>query len=352
MTRDSRTDAPNRREIAATWFLHLRGEKCSAADRSAFEAWESEPQNAAAYAAVEAAWALAGSGAETKEIHALLDQARRLTRRRLPWPGIAAAVAAAAVLGVAGTQFWSFSRDRADDAEMVAAPSAQPPSPDAANYSTAIGERSTVTLGDGSVVFLNTNSRLRADYSAAARNVVLLQGQALFEVMEATDRPFIVTAGDRRVTALGTTFDVRLEQDSFQVTLIEGRVRVEDMDGSSGKSPGGLAELEAGQQLIDSTTAGVEVREAPVRRVTSWREGRLIFEDEPLADAVAEMNRYSTTRILLSDPALERLRVSGVFKTGQTQGFVEALVAYFPIVVSPASAKDRIVLMPIDAQMM
>lgn len=344
MTRDPGTNVQDRREAATSWFLKLRGEECSAADRAAFDAWESDPQNAATYAAVEAAWVWAGSGAETKEIDALRKEARHLTSRRLPWQGIAAGVVAAAVLGVAGTAFLSFRPDRVYDAQVAA----EPVPSHAAVYGTAIGERSTVTLGDGSVVFLNTNSRLQADYSAAGRNVLLIHGQALFEVAKDPDRPFVVTAGDHRVTALGTAFDVRLETDSLQVTLIEGRVRVEDRDGASGESSGDPAELRAGQQLIDSATAGIEVHEAPVGRVTSWREGRLIFEDEPLAEAVAEMNRYSTTRILLSDPALERLRVSGVFNTGQTRSFVDALVAYFPIAVSPAPGDDRIVLTPAD----
>src|SRR5690606_3672714 len=106
-------------------------------------------------------------------------------------------------------------------------------------------------------------------------------------------------------------------------------------DRGTGTAAPRRTELAAGQQLVDSGTEGIEVRDAPVRRITSWREGRLIFEDEPLAAAVAEMNRYSRTRIRLADPALGRLRVSGVFRTGQSEAFAEALVAYFPIAAEP-----------------
>lgn len=338
MTRETRTH-----EAAASWFLRLNGEDCSDADRDAFRAWRADPKNAAAYAAVEAAWAWSGSGTDGAGLQLLREEARALPRRRLPWPGVAAAGIAAVVLVAAGILLWSPGR-HPDETRMAATPSAETPVPDAAVYDTAIGERSTVTFGDGSVVFLNTSTRLQADYSADARKVVLLEGQALFEVATDPERPFVVIAGDRRVTALGTAFDVRLDEDRFQVTLIEGRVRVERSDAAAGEARGARTELEAGQQLIDAADSGVEVREAPVGRVTSWREGRLIFEDEPLAAAVSEMNRYSTTRILLDDPALGRLRVSGVFRTGQPDVFVEALVACFPIDVAPDPARDQIVL--------
>lgn len=337
MTRETRIH-----EAAASWFLRLNGQGCSDADRDAFRAWRADPKNAAAYAAVEAAWVWSGSGANALEMRAHRQEARALPRRR-PWPGMATAIVAAVILATAGILLWSPAR-HSGDTQLAATPPAETPAPNAGVYSTAIGERSTVTLDDGSVVFLNTNTRLRADYSADARKVVLLEGQALFEVAKHPERPFVVVAGDRRVTALGTAFDVRLDEDRFQVTLIEGRVRVEHRSDDAGARHSGRTELQAGQQLIDSALSGVEVRKAPVGRVTSWREGRLIFEDEPLAAAVSEMNRYSTTRILLDDPALERLRVSGVFRTGQPDVFVEALVAYFPIEVAPSSAKDEIVL--------
>lgn len=337
----------DRRERAAAWLLRLRDEDCGADDRAAFEAWEADPRNAAAWRSVSAAWTLAGAGAETEAIRAWRTQARNLPARRRPWRALAAALAAGVVAAaIFGYRELAVQPAPGPQAAATERPAAPAPVPSA--YGTAVGERSTITLSDGSVVFLNTASRLRVDYSGDVRNVALLEGQALFEVAAEPQRPFVVTAGGRRVTALGTSFDVRLERDRLQVTLLQGRVRVENRTGARSASAA-PTELSPGQQLIESPGDGTAVRPVAVARVTSWREGRLVFEDDLLADAVAEMNRYSTTRILLGDPALAQLRVSGVFHTGQTQNFVEALTAYFPIAVAPESAAGRIVLTPIGA---
>lgn len=335
MTRESRVH-----EAAARWFLRLNGKRCTAEDRESFRAWRSEPANAAAYAAVEAAWAWSGNAAEPAEVDSLPEQARtRAPARALPLAAAAACIVAAAL--VAGWLL-GWPPSRAPD-EAALADAARAPAAAADVYGTGVGERSTVTFSDGSLVFLNTSTRLRAELSAGARHVVLLEGQALFEVAHDPERPFVVTAGEHRVTAIGTAFDVRLDQDRLQVTLIEGRVSVENPAARDGAAPA-RTELEPGQQLIDAAGGGVEIRTAPVKRMTSWREGRLIFENEPLSAAVEEMNRYSTTRIRLADPALGELRISGVFRTGQSRVFAEALAAYFPLDASLAPGHDEIVL--------
>ena len=213
-------------------------------------------------------------------------------------------------------------------------------------YTTEIGQRSTVTLDDGSILTLNTDSRVSLHYESGLRSVALERGQALFKVAKDRARPFVVDAGGRRVTALGTEFDVRVSERTFEVTLLEGRVKVtrEHDERESADPP--LAELQPGQQFVEVAKARPQVREADVKRVVSWRRGQVVFEDERLEDAVAEMNRYSRQQVVLGDERLASLRISGAFNTGDTGTFVEALVAYFPIERDPEERKGTIVLSP------
>lgn len=345
---------------AAEWFVRLGRGALSRGDRRAFEHWYADPDNAAAYAAVERSWHLAGQAAAGESTsnaarrHGMIESARAGGARRRPrWlpaeqssakANLVRTAAATALAIVTGALLWSavtFS-GRTTSAPDVAASQPAPPE----TYVTAVGERSTVTLRDGSQVSLNTDSRLRVSYSASTRRLELLAGQALFEVTTDAQRPFIVVAGNHQVVALGTAFDVRLDAQTVQVTLIEGSVSVEGSapDGKTGRA----TRLDPGQQFRADGPEAPEVRHARLEQVTSWREGRLIFSDEPLAQAVAEVNRYSTRKIVLDDATLAALRVSGVFHTGRPDSFVEALTNYFGIVAAADPASGGIVLRPED----
>jgi len=220
-------------------------------------------------------------------------------------------------------------------------------------YETGTGQRSTSTLQDGSVVDLNSRTRIKVTFTDKARTVELVYGQALFQIAHNAQRPFIVRAGDREITAIGTQFDVRLDAQSVRVTLIEGKVEVsQEFPGGaeprspepqqSGKSGGDLPlYLVPGQQYIarlaDDGREGKEhpdrvVRAVDVAKVTGWHEGHVFLEDLSLADAVAEMNRHSPVQITVEDPKLARLRVNGMFRAGEQEAFVTALEQYFPIV--------------------
>src|SRR5690606_15969424 len=134
--------------------------------------------------------------------------------------------AAAAVVGMAVAIAYAviptFSDGPASNSSIIRAAT------EGGAFRTAVGERSSITLSDGASVVLNTNSRIEVRYTPERRNVRLLAGQAWFQVAKHPERPFVVEAGDRRVTALGTAFDVRMDsRDSVQVTLAEGKVSVE-----------------------------------------------------------------------------------------------------------------------------
>jgi transmembrane sensor len=208
-------------------------------------------------------------------------------------------------------------------------------------YQTAVGERLDATLPDGSRVTLNTDSRLRVAYDGRERRLVLERGQALFEVAHGQPRPFVVLAAGQRITATGTVFDVRLERDNqVRVTLVEGRVLVRaDRPGTR------VTTMQPSEVLLATATAATVAREPEVEHVVSWRNGMLIFENDSLAEAVAEMNRYVRRPIVLEDPGIGRIRVSGAFRTGETDAFIEALELSFPVRVVERRG-DAIVLAP------
>lgn len=202
-------------------------------------------------------------------------------------------------------------------------------------FATAIGQRRDVLLGDGSSVTLNTGSLIEVRFSPDRRDVRLLQGQAMFNVAKDTERPFVVSARNREVTALGTSFDVQIRQDGrVQVLLVEGHVRVDPVNrqGLSRIIPAlSRTDLQPGQQLLTEGVEGVDVSAADVERETAWNRGILIFRNDMLGDAIKEVNRYSQLQLVVDDPEVAALKVSGIFPTANQDDFVAALATLYPL---------------------
>ncbi len=216
-------------------------------------------------------------------------------------------------------------------------------SPQERLYETGMGERIEIALEDGSQVTLDTQSRMGVNYTPNQRFVKLYDGRAMFDVAKDVERPFSVEANGRTVTALGTKFDVRSINDEFVVNLVEGRVKVESQTNDDAKDSLTL-ELEPGYQAVAmSLTDDPVISPADVTQTTSWQRGLLVFKNDSLQDAVSEMNRYSTTEIVLADTRTSQLRLSGAFKAGDNQGFSEALILYFPD-LKQTEAKNKIVM--------
>lgn len=316
-------------EGAAFWDSRLRSPLCTEEDRAAFSVWREDPANAAAFDDLQAGiGALHEAFNASAELRAMHDRALEL--KPAPRYGrLAAGVAAALALGATG--WWAAS------VPLGPAPAdrggLQVASGQSSIFQTGVGERSTVTLADGSKVTLNTRSRVEVSYSPDQRSLRLISGQALFEVAKNRDRPFVVHAGPRQVTALGTAFDIRLDGRTVQVTLIEGRVKVEPTRPTLlQKVAAPERELVPGQQLVATAESfAATVRPADTTAATRWREGKVVFADTPLTEAVAEMNRYSAEPILIGDPALAEFSVNGMFLTNQPMSFVGAVTAYFPV---------------------
>jgi transmembrane sensor len=190
-------------------------------------------------------------------------------------------------------------------------------------HETAVGEQQVVMLDDGTRVSLNTNSRISILYSAGERRVRLDRGEAMFEVTHNPARPFIVQSGDEQVRALGTTFLVRRDGDArMAVTLLEGRVEVSEPN--QARTPR-IAVLTPGQRVTVTPTAGAALDRPSIEAVTAWRRGEVVFEDTNLLEAAEELNRYNEEHLVIADPSLASLRISGVFSTGDLEEVARAI---------------------------
>jgi transmembrane sensor len=209
------------------------------------------------------------------------------------------------------------------------------------SYRTQIGALTTVPLPDGSKVTLNTDSQIHVELNPTMRRIKLDQGEAFFEVSKDGARPFVVEVADKRVTAVGTQFSVRRDNDDIRVLVTEGRVWIERR-GIASKAA--QTQLTAGSEARTSQAAVLVDQPAPaqVEQLLSWRTGYLTFHDTALADAVADFNRYSSRKIVIEDPAIAGIRIGGNFRSGDADAFLWLLQSGFPINVEQRS--DRIVL--------
>ena len=212
---------------------------------------------------------------------------------------------------------------------------------------TTVGGLEERTLSDGTVVKLNTDSQIEVDFDSKQRRVRLLKGEAFFQVAHNSDWPFLVTAGDKTVKAVGTAFAVRWTDGDLSVTVSEGRVAfapavaapvpVVIVPRGPGAEPEPLTKisaeaplfLDAGQKLsLVNEGAPTLVAAVSPREITSelsWREGLLDFSERPLNEIVGEVNRYTNVRIEITDPELSQMKFGGIFRTGEIEPLLDAL---------------------------
>lgn len=198
-------------------------------------------------------------------------------------------------------------------------------------YATKIGEMREVSLDDGSVISLNTDSEVLVDYTKARRAIELVGGEALFDVAKDKARPFVVRASNTQVRAVGTSFSVRmLPAEPVQVLVREGIVEVTRPDVPVAPAVR-IAENTKAFAPKDAPIAASQVTITEVARTLAWREGRIAFHGETLAEAVAEFARYSDTRIRIDDPAIAREKVTGLFVSADPIGFAKAIATSFDL---------------------
>ncbi|NIB38117.1 FecR family protein [Pseudomaricurvus alkylphenolicus] len=224
------------------------------------------------------------------------------------------------------------------------------------DYLTEVGEQRRIELADGSMVTLNTDSRIRVAFSDHYRDIHLLSGEAYFEVAKNRSKPFKVYAGQRSVEAVGTAFSVSLKRRDVDVMVTEGRVALAALLEEVSTAPDAeqgetlqtarepakeIGRLQAGQRAVMHTAESSDSGESRVQtdireykpqemeRLLSWRQGLLTFAGEPLDQVVEEISRYTSTVILIPDPAVRALRIGGQFEVGDTEAMLEALEASF-----------------------
>ena len=196
---------------------------------------------------------------------------------------------------------------------------AAPGQPEPLHYQTARGEMKTLTLEDGSVLTLNTDTSVDITFSDDKRQVALIEGEVFFDVAKAPERPFLIDAGEGQVRVLGTSFGIERRQGVVEVAVSEGTVWV----GSAAHADTSESILTPG--MIGYASAnGVIVETSDVAAVDQrllWREGRLRFDDTPLRDVAAEFNRYNTIQLVVTDEATGDIEIGGTFRLDNVEAF-------------------------------
>lgn len=217
------------------------------------------------------------------------------------------------------------------------------------HYQTLIGQQKRITLPDGSVVTLNTNTKLEADFRGGKRQINLAFGEAFFDIAKDPDRPMIIDLNSHKITVLGTQFNIFYSEKQINVAVLEGRVAFEPATIELPAKNPNLIEKKSNEKLLltagDEVTIVAETKKAApiliskvdVRKVSDWRDGLIRFERKPLSQVISELNRYSRKKVLIQEQTVMELLVSGTFYFNDVQAILEDLDNALPIKVIPYS---------------
>jgi transmembrane sensor len=319
MRKADQTPAPTIEAAAADWVALSRSGQMTPDDARALDAWiAADPAHGAALQSMQETWRTFGELEDDPAVLEVREWALRSYNHAARFR-IAAGIAACAVLAGGWASWWVMTPAPLPE-EVVAAATEAPEQA----FRTGVGQTTTATLFDGSVVTLDTNSALTASEVGGIRLIELKKGRAFFKVAKDPSRPFKVLAAGKTVTATGTAFSVRADRALYQVTLVEGSVTVESPRGRF--LPGKAADLKPGQTLKAEDEGGWRVAKVDAAADTSWRSGRLTFDDKPLEEAAAEMNRYSRKKVVVA-PSIAATPILGVFPAGDVEAFAHAAEA-------------------------
>ena len=282
-------------EQALAWFTRSLDAPLSEDQQQAFLAWlDASPEHAEAYARVENLWQADSFEQALRDLESDLTPTRRPQARR--WTGWATAAAITLALG---TWFGDL------------------PLRLQAHYLTAVGEQQRITLPDGSHLLLGSNSAVSATIDNGQRSLRLLRGDLYLEAAHDSQRPLRIKADKASVEVVGTRFSVSLRDDDVAVAVDEGRVRLSNASGDSSLLGPGAWQHLRGEQLGELHPWGSADQHG-------WTEGRLIFQDRPLAEVLEELGRERHAPILLFGDA-RKLRVSGNYRLDDPETVVTAL---------------------------
>lgn len=314
---------------AAEWVARRAGTTDPATEQ-AFQAWhDADRRNAGAYLRAEAAWMLLdraqvlthGVGTGQADILSsplatapTLPAKAHPSRRRLLLGGLAASILAALGVGYTASR--------------------------RATYETRRGELRNVPLSDRSLAAINTDSHVEVVMGERSRKVQLVKGEAWFEVAKNPDAPFVVSAGDVRVRAIGTAFSVRRHADGADVLVTEGTVETWSV-----RDPEKRTRLSAGSRAFVAEAAqpvAVIAQAEEIDRRLAWREREIILREESLASAAADFNRYNDQKIIIADESLRDVKLVGGFQVDRPEAFARAVHSAFGVPVS--IRHDRIII--------
>ncbi len=325
---------------ASAWNAREQANDMTPAENAEFQAWlDADEKNKAAYALVSNAAKLLNT-TDTQKIRSefcdaepslasLFEECDDLVsaaqgtqtsgaRRGWSWlPAIAASV-----LAVTAALFLFYTNRMSSD-----------------TYETAVGERQTVLLKDGSTLILNTDTHLSVALTGSERRVLLKQGEAYFDVAKDSGRPFSVIVGDNAVKALGTAFNVRRRGNSTRVTLVEGAVEVKKDEGLLSTATGTASSLKApitlkpGDDLIIEPQGPQLASLSPegIKHTTSWRTGMIYYSNVPLSTIVKEVQYYAEKELIIANDEVGDLIAGGSFNTSNVPSFLKGLEAAFPV---------------------
>lgn len=278
---------------AADWLARKKFWNWSADDQLQLDAWLAQsPAHEIAF------WRLQGTLARTERLAAL-----RPAKAPMGWGPLLARVAAAMVLiGVVSAAGYF----------------AYPSRPDGVAYATSVGGRETVVLSDGTRIELNTDTAIRVAETTDARTIHLDRGEAYFQVVHNAARPLVVYADERRITDIGTEFSVRREHNKLEVAVVEGKVNVDAPHDRHALL------LTAGETMV-ATAKSISVTRKSERTLANdlgWRRGIVVFDGTRLADAVQEINRYNSRKIILTDANLANVTLTATITANDPEQFI------------------------------
>jgi transmembrane sensor len=329
---------------AAEWFVEFSAGDVDASAKQAFDGWlRKSPEHVRVYLEILPIWddgaiplpqeettaeeliAMARGAANVVPLTAAArGETNSLPVAPAPFAGrwvIAASVALALSIGSIATWFYGY----------------RPPT-----YATDIGQHRSVKLADGSTIELNTKSRVRIVFTEQARDVELMEGQALFRVAKDNLRPFTVRSGAMHARAVGTQFDVYRKSRGTTVTVLEGKVAVGAAVTHEPAAGAEVVLLSAGEQITLTVGLPAKPKRTNLATAAAWTQGRLIFDSMPLPEVAEEFNRYNQRRIVVNAAGLTDFHVNGSFRSSDPAALLRFLRAQPGIRVHETAAAIQI----------
>ncbi len=309
-TRDCACGQATVRDEAALWFVRLQEQDVSAEDHRRFEAWlEEHSLHRDEFQLLQGLWTAADLVPRAR-LQALCETPPARAKRR---PMVRYAVAASVLAVALGLGLFSGLNH---------------PAAYTAEFTTALGERRQVALPDGSLIDLNSRSRVQVHYEKDRRGIELKQGEAMFSVEHDSSRPFVVAAGAGKVTVTGTRFDVRRDDAETRVVVEAGTVKAQGREAGDGE----FVSLTAGLGTrIDAQGKVAAAYAVNPQELTAWRSGKLVFNNASLAEVAHEVSRYRDKPLRVANSAVGNLRLTSVFKSADTEALLKALPSILPV---------------------